>query len=158
MLAFYPQDDSGVCTKQLCSYTSGLEQFTDLGAEVWGISPQDVHSHEEFAHKNDLCLPLLSDPDRDVARLFGITTPGVGLRRSVFLIAPGGRIAWRPAERAVRDGPRPAPLPPTAGDARIQPGTAEPGCVTPRFTRPSWPGAAEKDSRCPPGRGRHDLP
>ncbi|AEM85947.1 peroxiredoxin [Streptomyces violaceusniger] len=95
VLAFYPQDNSGVCTKQLCSYSSGLEQFTDLGAEVWGISPQDVDSHEEFARKNDLRLPLLSDPDREVARLFGIAAPGVGLRRSVFLIVPGGRIAWK---------------------------------------------------------------
>ncbi|MEU0136871.1 peroxiredoxin [Streptomyces sp. NPDC006296] len=95
VLAFYPQDSSGVCTKQLCSYSSGLEQFTDLGAEVWGISPQGVDSHEEFARNNDLRLPLLSDPDREVARLFGIAVPGVGVRRSVFLIAPGGRIAWK---------------------------------------------------------------
>ncbi|MFE3737004.1 peroxiredoxin [Streptomyces sp. NPDC059134] len=95
VLAFYPQDSSAVCTKQLCSYSNGLEQFTDLGAEVWGISPQGVDSHEEFARKKDLPLPLLSDPEREVAKLFGIAAPGVGLRRSVFLIAPGGRIAWK---------------------------------------------------------------
>ncbi|MFS8198401.1 peroxiredoxin [Streptomyces sp. CWNU-52B] len=97
VLAFYPQDNSGVCTKQLCSYSSGLEQFTELGAEVWGISPQDVDSHEEFARANNLRMPLLSDPERTVAKLFGIAAPGVGLRRSVFLIAPGGRIAWKHA-------------------------------------------------------------
>jgi thioredoxin-dependent peroxiredoxin len=97
VLAFYPQDNSGVCTKQLCSYSSGLEQFAELGAEVWAISPQDVDSHEEFARKNDLRMPLLSDPDRTVAKLFGIAAPGVGLRRSVFLIAPGGRVAWKHA-------------------------------------------------------------
>ncbi|MFJ9034564.1 peroxiredoxin [Streptomyces sp. NPDC102274] len=95
VLAFYPQDNSSVCTKQLCSYSSGLEQFTKLGAEVWAISPQDIESHEEFARTNDFRMPLLSDPDRIVAKLFGVADPGVGLRRSVFLIAPGGRIAWK---------------------------------------------------------------
>ncbi|MGW0789452.1 peroxiredoxin [Streptomyces sp. NPDC002911] len=95
VLAFYPQDNSSVCTKQLCSYSNGLEQFTELGAEVWAISPQDIDSHEEFARKNNLRMPLLSDPDRTVAKLFGIAAPGVGLRRSVLLIAPGGRIAWK---------------------------------------------------------------
>ncbi|MEU0640425.1 redoxin domain-containing protein [Streptomyces albidoflavus] len=95
IIAFYPQDNSGVCTKQLCSYSSGLEQFTRLGAEVWAISPQDVDSHEEFARKNDLRMPLLSDTERTVAKLFGVAAPGVGLRRSVFLIAPGGRVAWK---------------------------------------------------------------
>ncbi|GAA3809792.1 peroxiredoxin [Streptomyces chiangmaiensis] len=95
VLAFYPQDNSGVCTKQMCSYSSGLEQFTDLGAEVWAISPQDVDSHEEFARKNNLHMPLLSDPERSVAKLFGVAAPGIGVRRSVFLVAPGGRIAWK---------------------------------------------------------------
>ncbi|MEU0477410.1 peroxiredoxin [Streptomyces olivaceus] len=95
VIAFCPQDNSGVCTKQLCSYSSGLEQFTRLGAEVWAISPQDVDSHEEFARRNDLRMPLLSDTERTVAKLFGVAAPGVGLRRSVFLIAPGGRVAWK---------------------------------------------------------------
>lgn len=97
VLAFYPQDNSSVCTKQLCSYSSGLEQFTELGAEVWAISPQDVDSHEEFARTNNLRMPLLSDPDRTVAKLFGVAAPGVGLRCSVFLVDPGGRIAWKHA-------------------------------------------------------------
>jgi thioredoxin-dependent peroxiredoxin len=30
VLAFYPGDNTTVCTKQLCSYTSGLEQFTNF--------------------------------------------------------------------------------------------------------------------------------
>src|SRR6266581_3504538 len=46
VLAFYPGDNTPVCTRQLCSYTSGLDAFTGLGAAVWGISPQDVDSHE----------------------------------------------------------------------------------------------------------------
>lgn len=95
VLAFYSGDDTSVCTKQLCSYSSGLEAFTELGAEVWGISPQDVDSHEAFARKHGLRIPLLADTDRTVARAFGIAAPGIGLRRAVFLIAPDGTLHWK---------------------------------------------------------------
>ncbi|MET9555063.1 peroxiredoxin [Streptomyces sp. NPDC006645] len=95
VLAFYPGDDTSVCTKQLCSYSSGLETFTELGAEVWGISPQDLDSHEAFARKYGLRIPLLADTDRAVARAFGIAAPGIGLRRAVFLIAPDGTVHWK---------------------------------------------------------------
>ncbi|WP_405774087.1 peroxiredoxin [Streptomyces sp. NBC_00859] len=95
VLAFYPGDDTSVCTKQLCSYSSGLETFTDCGAEVWAVSPQSVDSHEEFARKYGLRMPLLADTDRSVARAFGIAAPGIGLRRAVFLIAPDGTLHWK---------------------------------------------------------------
>ncbi|WP_407554637.1 peroxiredoxin [Streptomyces sp. Pv4-95] len=95
VLAFYPGDDTSVCTKQLCSYSSGLEQFQDQDAEVWAISPQDVDSHEQFARKHGLRMPLLADTDRQVARTLGIAAPGIGLRRSVFLIAPDGTLRWK---------------------------------------------------------------
>lgn len=95
VLAFYPGDDTSVCTKQMCSYSSGLESFTELGAEVWGVSPQDVDSHEAFARKYDLRFPLLADTERDVAKAFGIAARGIGLRRSVFLIAPDGTLHWK---------------------------------------------------------------
>ncbi|WP_329457791.1 peroxiredoxin [Streptomyces sp. NBC_01497] len=95
LLAFYPGDNTAVCTKQMCTYSTGLEQFTELGAEVWGISPQDVDSHEGFARRNGLRFPLLADTDRAVARAFGIAAPGLGLRRSVFLVAPDGTLHWK---------------------------------------------------------------
>jgi peroxiredoxin Q/BCP len=95
VLAFYPGDNSAVCTKQMCTYSTGLEHFTELGAQVWGISPQGVDSHEGFARKNGLRFPLLADTDRTVARAFGIAAPGLGLRRSVFLVAPDGTLHFK---------------------------------------------------------------
>ncbi len=95
VLAFYPGDDTSVCTRQMCSYSSGLEQFSGLGAEVWGISPQGVDSHEAFARKYDLRFPLLADPDRAAARAFGVAAPGIGLRRAVFVVAPDGSLHWK---------------------------------------------------------------
>ncbi|MDH6116121.1 peroxiredoxin [Kitasatospora sp. GAS204B] len=95
VLAFYPGDNTAVCTKQLCSYTSDLDRFKDLGATVWGISPQDLDSHESFARRHDLRFPLLADTDRTVAKAFGIAVPGLGLRRSVFILDGDGTVRWR---------------------------------------------------------------
>ncbi|MDT0427715.1 peroxiredoxin [Streptomyces salyersiae] len=95
VLAFYPGDNTAVCTKQLCSYSSGFEVFEGLDAEVWGISPQGVDSHEAFARAQGLRMPLLADTDREVARAYKVAAPGIGVRRSVFLIGPDGVLRWK---------------------------------------------------------------
>ena len=94
VLAFYPGDDTAVCTKQLCSYSSGLEAFTDLGATVWGISVQDLDSHERFARKHDLRMPLLSDTQRTAVAAYSI---GLGslVRRAVFIVDAQGVLHWK---------------------------------------------------------------
>ena len=68
VLAFYPGDNTAVCTRQLCSYTSGLESFTGFGATVWAISPQGLASHEQFARKYSLAFPLLADEGLTVSK------------------------------------------------------------------------------------------
>lgn len=95
VLAFYPGDNTSVCTKQLCSYSSGLDTFTGLDAQVWGVSPQDVDSHESFARAQGLHFPLLADPERTLSRQLGITAPGIGIRRSVFLLDAEGVLRWK---------------------------------------------------------------
>ncbi|PYY49568.1 peroxiredoxin [Curtobacterium sp. MCPF17_050] len=95
VLAFYPGDATPVCTAQLCSYQEELDDFRDLGAVVWGISPQGLDSHEGFARGASLAFPLLSDVGGDVIRAYGVHLPGIGLRRSVFVIGPDGVIRWR---------------------------------------------------------------
>jgi len=95
VLAFYPGDDTAVCTRQMCSYTAGLDGFAEVGATVWGISPQDVDSHERFARKHGLAFPLLADVGLAVSRQYGITLAGAGLRRSVFVVDSGGILRWK---------------------------------------------------------------
>jgi len=95
VLAFYPGDDTPVCTKQLCSYTSDLDQFTGMDALVWGISPQDLDSHEAFALKYNLAFPLLADVGRSVISEYGVAMFGIGVRRSVFVIDGDGIVRWR---------------------------------------------------------------
>ncbi|MFD8637675.1 peroxiredoxin [Streptomyces sp. NPDC059533] len=95
VLAFYPGDDTPVCTAQLCSYSDGLGGLQAAGATVWGISPQGLDSHERFARDRNLRMPLLSDHERTVARAFGITAPLIGLRRAVFILTATGRLHWK---------------------------------------------------------------
>jgi peroxiredoxin Q/BCP len=95
VLAFYPADNSPGCTAQLCSYQDEMANFTALGAEVWGISRQDQHSHERFARSKKLGFPLLADEKGDVVAAYGVGLLGVGVRRSIFIIDATGHIAWR---------------------------------------------------------------
>jgi peroxiredoxin Q/BCP len=99
MLVFYPGDDTTVCTKQLNSYNAGLDQFTNLGAQVLAISPQDVASHERFSGKYGFAFPLLADPDKTVAGAYGTLGPIGFVRRSVFIVDGDGVIRY--AHRAI---------------------------------------------------------
>lgn len=96
VLAFYPGDDTKVCTKQLCEYSSHLDELTGLGdAVVVAISAKDVASKQRFRDKHGLTVPLLADPDRRVAALYGAKAPVIGTKRSTFVIDPSGVIRWR---------------------------------------------------------------
>ena len=95
VIAFYPGDFTPTCTKQFCNYRDGREQIEDLDAEVIGISPQDVASHEKFIAEHGLTVPLAADTDLAVARAYGVKGPGKLIRRSIFVIDPEGIIRFR---------------------------------------------------------------
>jgi peroxiredoxin len=95
ILAFYPGDFTPVCTRQFCSYRNDGDRIEGLGVPMLGISPQSVASHERFTEENSLTVPLLSDPDKSVARSYGVIGPGGLLRRSIFLIDGEGVVRHR---------------------------------------------------------------
>jgi len=94
VLVFYPNDDTPVCTTQLVSYSADLDQFADLGAQVLGVSPQDVESHERFAERNGLAFPLLADADKVVGRAYGLVGPLGFYKRSVFVVDGDGVVRY----------------------------------------------------------------
>jgi thioredoxin-dependent peroxiredoxin len=97
LLVFYPGDDTPVCTRQLCDYRDGIETFRDLGVEVVGISSDDADSHRRFRDRHQLPFRLLSDPDLEVARLYGCKAL-VGMKRGVFLLDEAHLIRYRHVE------------------------------------------------------------
>ena len=94
VLAFYPGDFTAVCTKQFCSYRDEGEKLDGIGAEVLGISPQSVESHERFTEEKRLNVPLLADEDKSVARAYGVTA-GPMVRRAIFVVDEEGVIRHR---------------------------------------------------------------
>lgn len=99
VLAFYPADNTPVCTAQLRSYTDEFAEFEGVGATVLGISPQDVGSHEAFSAEHDFAFPLLADSDKAVGAAYGVLGPIGFYRRSAFVVDGHGVVRY--AHRAV---------------------------------------------------------
>lgn len=82
VIFFYPKDFTPGCIKEVCSFRDQYEDFTDLGAEVIGISGDGESSHQKFAKKYRLPFTLLSDSAKKVRALFGV-------KGSLFGLLPG---------------------------------------------------------------------
>ena len=74
VLYFYPKDETPGCTREACTFRDSYELFTDLGAEVIGVSADTVESHKAFAEHHNLPFTLLSDLDNNVRKLYGATS------------------------------------------------------------------------------------
>lgn len=94
VIVFYPGDNTPVCTKQLNAYNDEMSEFDNVGAQIIGISSQDVSSHDEFSGKHGFAFPLLSDVDKHVSQQFGILGPLGFPRRSVFVVDGKGIVRY----------------------------------------------------------------
>ncbi len=94
VLVFYPGDDTPVCKRQLSAYNDDFSQFADLGATLWGISPQGIASHESFSCKHGFDFPLLADTEKEVGAAYGVLGPLGFYRRSVFVIDATGVVRY----------------------------------------------------------------
>ena len=91
VLYFYPKDDTPGCTKESCSFRDSYTAFQDAGAEVIGISADDVASHKTFATKYNLPFTLLSDTGNAIRKSFGVpSTFGILPGRVTYVIDKSG--------------------------------------------------------------------
>jgi peroxiredoxin Q/BCP len=104
VLFFYPRDDTPGCTKESVGFSASLADFDAAGAKVFGISKDSLASHEKFATKRELTVPLLSDENGSACEDYGVWKEKnmygktyMGIERSTFLIAADGTVAqvWR---------------------------------------------------------------
>ena len=96
VLYFYPKDDTPGCTQEACAFRDDLNQITELGAQVVGVSVDDSDSHAEFAKKYHLPFPLLADKTTATAAQYGALMDLLLIkiaRRYTFLIDPQGNIS-----------------------------------------------------------------
>jgi len=97
VLAFYPADWSPVCGDQIALYNEMMDEFSDYGAQVFGISVDGVWCHKAFAENRRIHFPLLSDfePKGEISRRYGAYDREGGVsRRALFVIDGNGVIAW----------------------------------------------------------------
>ena len=104
VIYFYPRDMTPGCTTESCDFRDFNGQFGANNAEVIGISPDDLASHEQFVGMHELPFLLLSDTELKVSKLFGVwklrSRDGVesmGIERSTFLLDEQGTLVkeWR---------------------------------------------------------------
>lgn len=79
VIFFYPKDDTPGCRAEACSFRDQYEDFSLYGAKIIGISSDSVKSHKDFAEKYRLPFTLLSDPDEQVRKRFGVPGSFMGL-------------------------------------------------------------------------------
>jgi peroxiredoxin Q/BCP len=94
VLYFYPKDDTKGCTIEACSFRDKLQSIAALWTEVVGVSVDTVESHREFAKKNNLNFPLVSDHDKRISKSYGVLSEdGSRAERTTFIIDKEGKIA-----------------------------------------------------------------
>ena len=93
VLYFYPKAETPGCTKQACAFRDGIVQIRMLGAEIFGISADDVNTLKKFKANHSLNFTLLADPDLDVINKYGTKMPLLRMsKRWTFIIDPDLRV------------------------------------------------------------------
>jgi len=94
LFAFYPKDDTLVCSSQLSDYNKNLNDFIRSGVRVIGISTDSVESHSNFCRKLKLNFPLLADEDKTVSKQFdAVNFLGMN-KRLLVLIGTDKKVLW----------------------------------------------------------------
>ena len=99
VIYFYPKDNTPGCTRQACAFAGAYNEFKSKDIEVIGISKDSVSSHVKFAEKYDLPFILLSDPELEAIKAYGVWQEkklygkvSMGVVRTTFIVDEGGNI------------------------------------------------------------------
>jgi peroxiredoxin Q/BCP len=93
VLYFYPKADTPGCTKQACAFRDNISQIRKMGADIFGVSADDVEALKKFKKNHNLNFTLLADPGLDAINAYGTKMPAVSMsKRWTFIIDPELRI------------------------------------------------------------------
>jgi peroxiredoxin Q/BCP len=97
-LVFYPGNDTPGCNRQLSAARDEMAKFERAGIRPFGVNHASIDSHRKYVEKMGFNFPLLSDPDRAIARAYhALKDDDRGIARTVYVVARDGTI--RLAER-----------------------------------------------------------
>ncbi|MDM7457637.1 MAG: peroxiredoxin [Tepidimonas sp.] len=104
VLYFYPKDHTPGCTTEALQFRDQYQEFIAAGAQVLGVSRDNLKSHEDFKAKLELPFDLIADTEEKMCHMFGVVKNKImygkkvkGIERSTFLISPEGILLqeWR---------------------------------------------------------------
>lgn len=122
VIYFYPADFTGGCIKQAETFRDTMNQLTEQGVTVLGVSGDSVKNHELFKKAWSLNYTLLADEEGEIAKVFGVPSNKGGqvmpfgpdrkpllneagekfrierkvtFARWTFLIGPNGRVLYK---------------------------------------------------------------
>ena len=104
VLYFYPKDNTPGCTTEAMQFRDRHKDFVKAGAIVFGVSRDNMASHDKFRQNLDLPFELIADTEEKLCHMFGVVKNKImygkkvkGIERSTFLIDPKGMLVgeWR---------------------------------------------------------------
>ena len=110
VLLFFPLAFTGVCTKEMCDVSNGLGDYTNLGAEVIGVSVDSPQAQQAWAQKDNIKITLASDLNKTVIKAYDVVFPmlaGIGdtAARAAFVIDKNGVIQYSERTPTPKDLP-----------------------------------------------------
>ena len=104
VLYFYPKDNTPGCTTEAMQFRDHHKEFTKNGAVVFGVSRDNMASHDKFKQNLELPFELIADTEEKLCHMFGVVKNKImygkkvkGIERSTFLIGADGLLKeeWR---------------------------------------------------------------
>ena len=104
VLYFYPKDNTPGCTTEAMQFRDKYKDFVKAGAIVFGVSRDNMKSHDDFKSKLELPFELIADTEEKMCHMFGVVKNKImygkkvkGIERSTFLIGADGVLKqeWR---------------------------------------------------------------
>lgn len=94
ILFFYPKDFTRGCTAEACEFRDQFSEFRDMEVPVFGISRDNIPTHEKFKKAHLLPFELLSDPSGDVCNSYDALIPVLRIpKRVTYLLDENHQIA-----------------------------------------------------------------
>ena len=104
ILFFYPKDNTPGCTQEGIDFSEHLRKFKNKNSQVFGISRDNLKSHNNFKEKFKFKFDLISDTDEKICNMFDVIKEKsmygkkyMGVERSTFIINEKGILIkeWR---------------------------------------------------------------
>lgn len=99
VLLFFPAAYTRVCEKELCTVRDGLLAYSELGAQVYGISVDMPWTLANYAKQLGVQYPLLSDSNREAVKALGLEINLRGIQsvsqRAAFVLDGSNALRWQ---------------------------------------------------------------